>query len=97
MNSIDRKILEVLEVLKANSTIRFEQDFCDIVDVLRQTLYRIRKGLAHFTPEQMQNICKVYNINANWILSIEKNMYRNSKTSTNTRSLSNSMPTTPNN
>ena len=87
MNNIDLKILEVLEVLKANSTIRFEQDFCDEVDVLRQTLYRIRKGLAHFTPEQMQKVCKVYGINGNWILDIEKNMYRTSKTSTKSKVL----------
>lgn len=97
MNNVDIKILEVLEALKANSTIRFDQDFCDNVGVLKQTLYRVKKGLAHFTPEQMQNLCKVYNINANWILSIEKNMYRNTKTSTRIKSLGNSMMTTPSN
>jgi hypothetical protein len=70
MNKIDLKILELIEILKANSTIRFENEFCDNIELLRQNLYRIRKGLAHFTPEHIQNICKVYKVDANWIFGI---------------------------
>lgn len=76
MSKIDLKIIELIEILKSKNTIRFEQQFCDDVKVLRQTLYRIKKGLAHFTPEHIQSICKVYGVNAYWIFDIEPNIFR---------------------
>lgn len=76
MNKIDHKILELIEILKSHSIIRFELEFCNEVGVLRQTIYRIKKGLAHFTPEQIQAICKVYNVNSNWIFAIENHVFR---------------------
>lgn len=97
MHSSDKKIFELIEMFKANSTIRFEQDFCDLVNIPRQTLYRIKKELAHFTPEQIKNICKLYNVNANWIFGIEKNTFRTSTTSVSIKDKGNSMPATPTN
>jgi hypothetical protein len=79
MNKIDLKILELIEILKANSTIRFENEFCDNIELLRQNLYRIRKGLAHFTPEHIQNICKVYNVDANWIFGLSSHVFISKK------------------
>lgn len=81
MNPIDKKILDLIDFFKQNSTIRFDQDFCDASGILRQNLYRVKKELAHFTPEHIQGICKAYNINSNWILGIEKNMFRTNKAS----------------
>ncbi len=79
MYKSDEKILELIEVLKSNSTIRFDQDFCDEVGVLRQTIYRIKKGVTHFTPKHIQTICEKYNVNSNWIFGVEKNQYRTKK------------------
>lgn len=79
MQKIDLKILELIEILKANSTIQFEKEFCDEIELLRQNLYRIRKGLAHFTPEHIQNICRVYNVDANWIFGLSQNIFMNNK------------------
>ena len=75
MSKIDIKILELIEVLKSHNLIRFEQDFCDEIGLLKQNIYRIKKGLAHFTPEHIKSICVVYNVNANWIFGIENQIF----------------------
>lgn len=82
MFTSDKKILQFIDIIKASSTIRFENEFCDAVGVLRQTLYRIRNGKAHFTPDHIEMVCKVYSINANWIIDIEPNMYRSNSIKT---------------
>ncbi len=79
MSKIDLKILELIEILKSHNVIRFEQDFCDEIGVLRQTIYRIKKGFAHFTPEHIKSICVVYNVNAHWIFGIENQIFTNEK------------------
>lgn len=75
MNKYDIKIFELIEMLKASGKIKFDTDFCNDVGVLKQNLTRIKNGLAHFTPDHFEKICKSYNVNANWIFGIEKKTF----------------------
>jgi hypothetical protein len=76
MEKIDSKILSLIEDLKILNKINSDTDFCERVGLLKQNLSRIKKGIAHFTPVHIANISKVFNVNANWILGVEKNKYR---------------------
>lgn len=75
MENIDAKILFLIEKLKELEIIKSESKFCESIELKKQNLYRIRKGLAHFTPYHILNICKEYDVNANWIFSIQKNTF----------------------
>ena len=82
MYNSDIKILELIQILKSLGIIDFDSEFCDAIGFLKQNITRVKKGLAHFTAEHIRMICKVYNVNSNWILDIEKNTFRTPKTST---------------
>lgn len=94
MYQSDIKIFELIDMLKSMGVIRFDTDFCNKIKIPKQSLGRIKKGLAHFTAEHIQNICKAYNVNSNWIFDLENNTFRKSKNSIKTKVLSISMPAT---
>jgi hypothetical protein len=75
MENIDAKILFLIEKLKELEIIKSEMKFCESIELKRQNLTRIKKGVAHFTPVHIQNVCKVFKVNANWIFDIEKNTF----------------------
>ncbi|MDI6034027.1 helix-turn-helix transcriptional regulator [Flavobacterium sp. LB2P84] len=82
MYQSDMKIFELIELLKSLGIIRFDADFCRKIEMPKQSIPRIRQGKAHFTAEHISNICKVYNVNANWIFGIEKNIFNPSQVNT---------------
>jgi DNA-binding Xre family transcriptional regulator len=81
MHSTDTKILELIDLLLNTGKIIYEKDFCEAVGVLKQNLTRIKQGKAHFTAEHIKQICKVYEVNANWIFDVQKKMFNSSKAS----------------
>lgn len=72
----DKKMIELVDILKASGKVRFDNDFCESIGLLKQNLSRIRSGDAHFTPDHIRNACKEYKVNANWVLGLEDNIYR---------------------
>lgn len=77
MTSIDNKILELIERLKQLKTIRFDADFCRDIGIKNQNLIVIKNNpKCSFTVEQIYTICKVYNVNANWIFGFEENTFK---------------------
>lgn len=75
MSPIDTKILGLIDMLIAVGTIDYAKDLCIAIGMPKQSITRIRQGKAHFTSQHIANICKIYNINANWIFDIQKNVY----------------------
>lgn len=75
MEKIDAKILSLIIQLTALEKVDSDADFCKQIGLLKQNLTRIKKGVAHFTPVHIKNICKVFKVNANWIFDIEKNTF----------------------
>jgi len=75
MNKLDKKIFDLMEVLLASGAIRFKVDFCRAIGMYPQVLNQIASGRNHFTLEQVNSICEVYKVNANWILGSEDNIF----------------------
>lgn len=76
MKTPDERILRLIDLLKFEKKIKTINEFCEVVGVLRQTLYKIRKGDAGFTVSHIEIICKKYKVNANWIIGVDKNVFR---------------------
>ncbi|MCC9016976.1 helix-turn-helix domain-containing protein [Flavobacterium lipolyticum] len=74
-NIIDRRILRLIEVLIEQNKINREIDFCREIEMLPQTVTKIKKGTAHFTVSHIEQICHQFNVNANWIFGIEKKVF----------------------
>lgn len=77
MKTPDERILHLIDLLRFQKTIKTINQFCDEVGVLRQTIYKIRKGDAGFTVAHINTICRKYKVNANWIFGIEENIFFN--------------------
>lgn len=75
MYQSDIKIFELITLLKELGKIQFDYEFCERIDIPKQSIPRIKKGIAHFTARHIENICAVYKVNANWIFGIEKNVF----------------------
>jgi hypothetical protein len=75
MNTPDKQILLLMDVLKQLKLIRFDKDFCDAIGLLKQNLVKIRKGTHHFTPDHMEKVIKLYKVNANWIFGVSEKMF----------------------
>jgi hypothetical protein len=97
MYTSDIKIFGFMILLKTLGQIKYDKDFCEAIGIQKQNLAPIKKGLAHFTALHIENICKVYGANANWIFGFSDIVFNPVKTSTNSKVLKDSMPTTPTN
>lgn len=76
MHTSDKKIIELIEILKSLNIIRFKREFYSSIGFLEQNYVKILQGKAHFTTEHLEKVCKVYNINANWIFGTSENVFR---------------------
>jgi hypothetical protein len=68
LSTPDKRMLQLVEVLKDKGTIRYKQEFVDAIDMPKQNLRQVRLGVQHFTALHIMKACKAYNINANWIM-----------------------------
>lgn len=87
MYKSDIKIFELIKLLKELGKIEFDYEFCESIDIQKQNLAPIKKGLAHFTAKHIENICEVYEVNANWIFGTSNNIFNLVKTSTKSKVL----------
>lgn len=79
MYTSDEKIIELISLLKFRKIINYDKDFCQDIGMLEQTVSKIKKGLNHFTVQQIETICKKYKVNANWIFGTESNVFTTEK------------------
>lgn len=76
LHPIDKRMIDLVKVLKDRGDIRFTQEFCDAVGILKQNYRNVKEGTQYFTPLHIANACKEYNINANWIFGLSDQMSR---------------------
>lgn len=79
-NIIDQRMLELPGMLKSMGLIELKKDFFAIIKMPKQNYYAIRrkeKTAQHFTASQILIVCKKFNVNANWVMGMEKNMFNN--------------------
>ena len=94
MHSYDLQILKLIEILKDLGMIKYDTDFCDSVSMSKQHLYNIKsqenmKQSYHFTAAQIQLICKIYNVDANWVYGFSPKPFRQKQTKSKQNALKN--------
>lgn len=79
MQTTDKRILRLIELLIFQKNISSIRDFCTEIEMAEQTITKIKNGTARFTVLQIGSICKRFNVNANWIYGIENKVFNTSK------------------
>jgi len=75
MYTSDKRIIKLIELLIFQRKITFVKDFCTEIGILEQSVSKIKKGLNHFTVIHIETICKIYNVNANWIYGLDDKVF----------------------
>ncbi|MFV0141055.1 hypothetical protein [Empedobacter falsenii] len=81
---LNARVLQVMEFLQNSGVVKNDIEFADAAGITKQHLTNMRINKTFFGSVDIMNICKAYNLNANYIFGIEDNMYRdlsNSKVS----------------
>lgn len=76
LHIIDERMLELIEILKSRGVIKFRQQFCDAIGMKKQTIRRVKIGLAGFTKEHIEKVCSAYDVNPNWVFGYSKQVFR---------------------
>lgn len=75
MYNTDKHILRLIDLLLFEKKVSSLNEFHSEVGLIRQTYNKIKNGTAHFTVNHIENICKKFNVNANWIYGLQPNVY----------------------
>ncbi len=75
MYTSDKRIIKLIELLIFQRKISFVKEFCEEIGILTQSVSKIKKGLNHFTVKHIETICRIYNVNANWIFGIDDTVF----------------------
>lgn len=76
MYTSDKKIIQLIDILKSLGKISNTSDFCKSIGFFKQNITRVKNGSTHFTPLHIEKICKHYDIDANWIMGFESTIFR---------------------
>ncbi len=75
MYSTDKRILRLIDLLIFQKKINSTKEFCTEIEILNQTVSKIKKGDNHFTVSHIKKICNIYNVNANWVFGFENAVF----------------------
>lgn len=76
ISPFDNRIIKVIDRLISDGAVKSRHDFCRKIDVQQSLLYRIEKGERGFSLNNIITICKLFNVNPNYIFGFEKSMFR---------------------
>lgn len=88
MYTSDKKILELVEILKATKKIDSDKEFCEIIEIDPGNFAKIKKSENypnqnyHFTSLHIENICKKLKVNSNWIFDLSDIIYNKRRVTT---------------
>ena len=68
MNTTDAKILELSIILKQLGLVKSQAEFCREIGFMKQNIRKVKAGDAHFSLEHLATICRVFNVDANFII-----------------------------
>ena len=72
----DKRMLELIDLLISNQTIKSKQDFYNVIGIARQQGNSIKNGIGSFKSEHILKACNEFNINPGWIFGYEINVFR---------------------
>lgn len=80
MYTSDKRMLQLVQILKDRGEITFDSDFCKDIEILPQNFTQIKipgsGRTQHFTPSHIQNAIVKYKVDANWIFGISDVPFR---------------------
>lgn len=76
MKKTDKKMLQLIDILKAKGTIRFDVQFCDVLGLHKSNFVKIKKGTNSFTVEHIEIALTEYKVNANWMFADDEKVFR---------------------
>ena len=75
----DNRIIELIDRLIAAGTIASRQEFLDTIGMLKQNYTEVVNGKRSFRMEHISKACREYDVNANWIMGIDEQVFRTKK------------------
>ena len=78
----DQRILELIDKLLASGKIDSKKQFCEYVTeyggckLHAQHIHQVSTVKQRFKIHHIEAICKLFNINANWVMGFEDKVYR---------------------
>ncbi len=76
LNIQDQRMIDLVQHLIDAEVIASRTIFFDAIGIRKQGFHAVMSGAQHFTVEQIARACDKYNVNANWIFGLQKNMFR---------------------
>lgn len=77
----NKRMLHLMDEVIALKFVTSEKEFLDKIGFTRNNIYKLRRGEISFTVEQIRKACEIFNVNANWIIGLEKVVFRKDKMS----------------
>jgi hypothetical protein len=75
MYTSDKRILHLIDYLIYKKEVSTAGKFSTRVNMLATTISKVRSGKTHFTVNQIESICKEFNVNANWIFGMDSKVF----------------------
>ena len=75
MYTPDKCILRLIDVLIFQKNVKNQRGFCLLTEIPEASIARIRNGEMHFTVLQIEVVCQVFNVNANWVFGMDKKVF----------------------
>lgn len=72
-------MLELFELLKMRGEITTQVQFCEAVEINPPIFNNIKNNTGrpmHFTPEHIENACKCWNVDANWVFGFSSEPFK---------------------
>lgn len=74
----DDRIFTLCDWSVKNDVVENDGAFWDAIGFTRTNIRNVKNGVQGFTREHIRKACVLTGANANWILGLEKNMFRDS-------------------
>lgn len=75
-HTVNDRMIFLIEYLQKNGSIKYRQDFLNVINLKKQNYRKIQLQEAYFTVEHIRLACEHFEINANWIFGTEKKIHR---------------------
>lgn len=79
MYNSDKRILYLISLLIFLKVVKTNKSFCQRIGLAESTPSKVKRGEAHFTAFCIEQICKEFNVNANWIFATENKVFKSPK------------------
>ncbi len=84
IEQLDERMFKLYDELRNRGVLKYKRAFCAAGGLPEQNISNIKHGVNHFNLIHVANICRFYNLNANWIIDTNETELFRRKTVTQT-------------